>query len=329
MTLTKKENLLETIRGGRPDRFVDQFSYMEFAGNPIRSNVGCFIEEGEEGCDGWGVKYIYPRGTPGTFPDCEGENKLLKDVTQWKEVIRAPRLLYSAEEWAPYVETAKTIDRNEVFCATWIAPGIFERLHSFMGMEDTMINFYEEPEAMHELIDFLAQWEVDYASEVVRYLHPEAVFHHDDWGSQRSSFFSPEMFSEFLEPAYQKIYGFWKENGVQIIVHHSDSYAANLVPAMIRMGIDIWQGPVTENDIPAVLRQYGPQITLMGGLNNGIYDTEDWSREKIQSGLKRLVEDCGNRYLIPALTMGGPESIYEGVYDAVSQEVNRLSREYF
>ena len=25
-------------------------------------------------------------------------------------------------------------------------------------------------------------------------------------------------------------------------MHHSDSYAANLVPFMIEMGIDIWQG---------------------------------------------------------------------------------------
>ena len=37
-------------------------------------------------------------------------------------------------------------------------------------------------------------------------------------------FLSPEMFREFFVPAYKKIYGFWKENGVELIVHHSDSY---------------------------------------------------------------------------------------------------------
>ena len=53
------------------------------------------------------------------------------------------------------------------------------------------------------------------------------------------------MFEEFLLPAYKDIYGCYKENGVELIVHHSDSYAATLVPYMIEMGIDIWQGVMT------------------------------------------------------------------------------------
>ncbi|HBN56389.1 MAG TPA: uroporphyrinogen decarboxylase, partial [Lachnospiraceae bacterium] len=47
---------------------------------------------------------------------------------------------------------------------------IFEKLHYFMGMEDTMINFYEEPEAMHDLIDHLADWEIECAkAELAHY----------------------------------------------------------------------------------------------------------------------------------------------------------------
>ncbi|MCI8854498.1 MAG: uroporphyrinogen decarboxylase [Lachnospiraceae bacterium] len=300
--LTKKENLFETIRGGRPDRFVNQFSFLAFVSNPIRSNAGCFLNPGESGYDGWGVKYLYPENTPRTFPDCKGENRVLPDITQWKKYVKAPQLLYPEEEWAPYVQQEAALDRREVFPTVWIAPGIFERLHSLMGMEDTLINFYEEP---------------------------EAVFHHDDWGSQRSTFLSPEMFEEFLEPAYKKIYGYWKENGVKIIVHHSDSYGATLVPSMIRMGIHIWQGPVTENNLPEVIQKYGDKLTLMGGLNNGVYDREDCTQEKIREGLQKLIEGCGSRYLIPALTMGGPESIVPGVYDMVSQEVERMSKVYF
>jgi uroporphyrinogen-III decarboxylase len=160
-------------------------------------------------------------------------------------------------------------------------------------------------------------------------MHPDALFHHDDWGSQRSTFLSPEMFKEFILPAYKKIYGYWKANGVEIIVHHSDSYAATLVPDMIECGIDVFQGAIQENNIPQLIQQYGGKISIMGGLNNGIYDRSDWNKQQIYEGAKQLVESCGKHYLIPGLTMGGPESTYPGVYQAVDDVLDQLSREMF
>jgi uroporphyrinogen-III decarboxylase len=99
------------------------------------------------------------------------------------------------------------------------------------------INFYEEPEAMKELIAYITDYELRYAEVLTRYLKPDAIFHHDDWGTQYSFFISPAMFHEFILPSYKKIYGFYKSHGVELIVHHSDSYAANLVPMMIEMAV--------------------------------------------------------------------------------------------
>ena len=192
-----------------------------------------------------------------------------------------------------------------------------------------MINFYDEPEAMHELIDYLTDWEITLAEETIKYVHPDALFHHDDWGSQRSLFISKEMFDEFLLPAYKKIYGYWKANGVEVIIHHSDSYAADLVPEMIEMGVDVFQGVVGTNNIPELIKQYGGQITFMGGLDNGIYDMQDWTREKVRTGMKKLLEEAGPRYLIPGLTMGGPESTYPGLYEAVSEIAGEFDAIYF
>jgi hypothetical protein len=116
---------------------------------------------------------------------------------------------------------------------------------------------------------------------------------------------------------------------VEIIVHHSDSYAADLVPEMIEMGIDVFQGAVSTNNIPELIKQYGGQITIMGGLDNGKYDREDWTREKVRAGLKELLEGTGSKYIIPALTMGGPETTYPGLYEAVSEIVGEFDEIYF
>lgn len=329
--LSIRQNLLETIHGGKPDRFVNQYEYLELIVDPITIAFGDDVDLGCERTNEWGVKIHFPKGTPGPFPACEGEDKLIKDISQWHSILSKARTpeSFSDEDWAPSIAQANNVDRKEKFVATFFYPGIFEKLHYFMGMEDAMMGFYEEPEIMHELIDWLTDWEIRCASEIIRHIHPDALFHHDDWGSQHSSFISPKMFEEFILPSYKKIYSYWKSNGVELIVHHSDSYAANLVPYMIESGIDIWQGAVLENDIPSILKEYGGKISIHAGLDNGKFDTPDWSIEKIRAGLEKIIQETDGKYIIPGFTMGGPSSVFEGAYDAASTIIADLSRQHF
>ena len=332
--LTKRENLLETIHGGNPEHFVDNFEFMSLFFDPIGVDLFA-IEEiipDKPFLNAWGVWQVLGTGEPGVMPLCDEEHKLIKDICEWQTYLKEPRLIYSDEEWEQCVAVVNSIDRNEFFAAPFLGNGIFEKLHYFMGMEDAMCNFYEEPEAMADLIDFLAEFEVKQAEEIVKHVHPDAIFHHDDWGSQRNSFLSPDMFDEFIVPAYKKIYGFWKENGVEIIVHHSDVYGANLVPAMLDIYIDIWQGAVRENDIPALIREYGDKIAIMGGLNNGIYDKPDTTAEQIEAGFRELLDACpnqGKHFLIPGLTQGEPKSTFPHVYPLATEVLYKLSEEYF
>ena len=329
--LTKKENLMETIRGGHPDRYVVSFEPFELFLDPIVVGIGGFaltMQPGTTEVNGWGVTVQYPLGAPGPFPVHDKEHVILKDITKWKDVIKAPRVVYSDAEWAETKALVDKVDRKEKMVTALIAPGIFEKLHYFMSMQDMLMNFYEEPEAVHELIDFITDWELDYCKELVKHMQPDVMFHHDDWGSQKSSFISPEMFDEFILPAYKKIYGYCKDQGM-LIVHHSDSYAANLVPSMIEMGVDIWQGAMSTNNIPELIKKYGGQITFMAGIDNGIVDRQDWTREKIAKEVERVCRENGTKYFIPGTTMGGPMSSYPGVYEAVNEEIARMSKIMF
>lgn len=55
------------------------------------------------------------------------------------------------EDWKECQETVAGIDRNETMDYCKVAPGVFEMCHYLCEIQNTMINFYEEPEAMHEL----------------------------------------------------------------------------------------------------------------------------------------------------------------------------------
>ena len=334
--LTKRQNLIETIKGGNPDRFVNQYEALVcqptmfgmIMGDPITA-ASPMPAPGTQAVNGWGVTIQWPEGVPGPFPVHDDEHKVLKDVTKWREVVRAPHLDYPQSEWDKYIPAVEEIDRNEVFATCFIAPGVFEQTHSLQGMDSCLLALAVEPEAMKELIDYITEWELGYAKLLCENFKPDAIFHHDDWGSHKASLMSPKMFKEFFVPAYQKIYGFYKSNGVELIVHHNDSYSANLVPHMIEMGIDIWQGCVTTNNVPELVREYGGKISFMGDIDNGVVDREDWSRDVIAREVRRACETNGKHYFIPNTAMGGPVSTYPGVYEAVSEEIDKMSKEMF
>ncbi len=237
--LTKKENLLETIRGGHPDRYVKQFE------------------------------------------------------------------------------------------AFHLLMGFFEQCHFLCEITNILTYFYTDPECIHDLIAYLLDWEMEFADEYCTKTRPDAILHHDDWGTQISSFISPEMFEEFFLEPYKQLYGFYKSRNVLIvlIVHHADCYCANLVPHMIEMGVDIWQVVLSTNDIPKLLRKYGGQISIMGGIDNGLVDRVDWTPEKIFEVTRKVCQEGGTDYFILTTTVGRNTSAYPGVYEAVGDAVEQVSRE--
>jgi uroporphyrinogen-III decarboxylase len=158
--LTKRQNLIETIKGGKPDRFVNQFEpFATIFGNPVSAN-STMPARGSEVMNAWGVTIKWQEGTPGPFPVHDAAHKVVKDITKWKETVKAPNLDYPQEEWDKFKPAVEAIDRKEKFVTAMVAPGIFEQLHYLMGMDDCLINFYEEPEAMKELIDYLTDYEL-------------------------------------------------------------------------------------------------------------------------------------------------------------------------
>ena len=327
--LSIRENFLETLRGGKPDRFVNQYEYMQLVSNPISRGRAGMCPKGGVLVNDWGVTSSWPEHVITPFPVHTPEKIVIKDVTRWREMLHAPDPGSYGDMWEEFEAAMAAVDRKEKFAASISGPGLFGRMHTLMGMTGCLASFYEEPEATHELLDFFLEWELKTASLIVERQRPEALFQHDDWGTQTRLFFSPAIFEEFFLERYRKLYGFWKDNGVEVIVHHSDSYAASLVPYMIELGVDVYQGAVSENDIPKLIRAYGGQITIHGGLDNGKHDKEDWSVEALRRDLRDLVEKAGPKFLIPGMTMGGPSSIIPGVYEALSREIDALSKEYF
>ncbi len=327
--LTKRQNMVETMKGGSPDRYVKGYEALSLIVTPFSRSNAQAVKGGPPIVNNWGVTIAYPDNAPGPFPVHDAEHIVIKDIDHWRDYVTPPSLDLPESAWEPVIAEVEKIDRNEYFVAPFIAPGVFEQSHYLLEITNCLTAFYTNPDEMHEIIDMIADWEVRYAEQVCKYLKPDALFHHDDWGSQTSSFISPEMFEEFLLPAYKKIYGYYKDHGVECIVHHSDSYGENLVPFMIDMGMDVWQGCMSTNNIPEIIKKYGDKLTIMGGIDNGKVDREGWTRENIHEEVFKACQAYGKKYYIPCTTMGDPGSIYPGVYETVMEEIDKASAEMF
>ncbi len=328
--LTPRQNLLETIHGGNPDRFVNQYEFIHLImSNPFAMRNPS-PKMGEYNIvNAWGVTKSFPEGNPGAFPVHTPDKIVIKDIENWRDYLKVPNVVYDAKEWEPFIAQAEAVDRTKYFVSPFVAPGIFEQCHYLLEIQNCLMNFYSNPDEMHELIDCITEWELAYAAEICKYIKPDALFHHDDWGSQQSTFMSPDMFREFYKPAYEKVYGYYKEHGVELIVHHSDSYAATLVPDMIDMHIDIWQGVMTSNDIPKLIKEYGGKISFMGGIDSATVDYPACTEEDVRKEVRRACDECGKHYFIPSASQGLPASTFPGVYDAITREIDEYSKIVF
>ena len=182
--LTIRENLLETMKGGNPDRFVKQYEFIDLI---MEVPTGVEFKYGQTWKDHWGITWQWPEGQLGMFPIHHDGMAVIQDITKWRDVVKKPAIATSDEAWAPAIAHANAVDRKEKYATAFFAPGLFEMTHHLMGMENALMALYEEPEAMQELIDYLTEYELDFAAVMMEKLKPEAILHHDDWGSQISS----------------------------------------------------------------------------------------------------------------------------------------------
>lgn len=328
--LTKKQNFLETIRGGSPDRFVNQFDFIAdpyadpYMASNTTSGYGQLCVR-----DKWGVYWSWPEGTPGSFPVQDPAHKVLADVTEWEKVVKAPSLDFTDAQWQRAADAYAAMDCNELLTGMTVFPGLFEQTHCLMGIDDTLMAMYEEPEALKDLINYIVEWEMRYIRQVGQNLHLEMVFHHDDWGSSSRLFMSPDMFAEFFLEPYKRLYRCFRENGFDVIIHHNDAFSEPLVPYMIEMGIDVWQGATLANDLRGILDKYGDRISIMAGIDSKDVDKAGWTEDEVAKAVRYACETFGKKGFIPCQTSGGAGSIYAGVYDAISRNIDLMSGEMF
>ena len=67
----------------------------------------------------------------------------------------------------------------------------------------------------------------------------------------------------------------------------------------------------------------------MGDIDNKSVDFTGWTRENCAKVARRAIDRCGSKYFIPCIVQGGPGSVYPGVYETLTEEIDKYSAEVF
>lgn len=73
-------------------------------------------------------------------------------------------------------------------------------------------------------------------------------------------------------------------------MHHSDTFLEPLIPDMIDLGIDIWQGAIPQNDIVKLQKTYRGQIAYHGGIDIAAIDMADADEAVIRTEVRRAID---------------------------------------
>ncbi len=243
---------------------------------------------------------------------------VVDDITEWEKQVVWPdlsedRIKACCEKYMnqPYYHPEKMNYYD-------IGMGCTERLVAILGgYTEAMLALAIEPDACREFMFELSRFHCEMFDKIAKYLPTDMIMYHDDWGTERDTFFSESMMEKIVYEPNEIFFKHVKGRGVPI-VFHSCGCIKRFLPYMISLGADFLQLQGRANDLKVYKEEYGDKLgfdlPMVGG-----------SSEEVVQYVRQGVEDLGKDGGMFSTVFGGDEKI---LWDGM-QELYCCSREYY
>lgn len=212
------------------------------------------------GPDMFGVEWEYIKTVGGSM--VRPGKPFLDDISEWREKIVWPDI----EKW-DWEGSAKlnngTYLRPENFNQMWFQTGFYERLIAFMEFEGAIMALFDEDsqEDVMAFFDKLTDFYITiFAKAIDTFPYIDAFFIHDDWGSQKETFFSPDLAEKMIVPYMKRLTDYLHSRG-KFCELHSCGNNYKQVENYIKAGWDAW-APQLMNDSYKIYDDFGDKILI-------------------------------------------------------------------
>ena len=242
------------------------------------------------GKDMFGVEWDYIDMVGGSM--VRPGKPLLTDVNDWKEVVKMPDI--DAWDWEGSAKANEEyLNQTKAVTMTLLNGCWFERLISFMDFEGAAMALLDEDQedALKEMTHELTSLYINIVDHVYKYFGHKVsgINIHDDWGSQRSPFFSDAVARNFYLPEMKRFVEHVHSLGYYCDLH-SCGHIEDRCGIFVEAGFDSW-APMPMNDTIALYDKYGDKI-MIGVVSDKSFDpetaTEEEQRECAREFVKRF-----------------------------------------
>jgi len=288
--------------GSRVPSGVDE-AIMKWAGSDFRSVGGianlpgvhekkisdaCFI-------DCWGIrKEIVGGEWQITASPLRGATINDLKAFKWPEPRVDERMLQDCEN------AAKALQRENRYVVIAEHPvyGILELGCWMCGYDDFLLKFALEPDFVRMFFDRVLTIQLQVIEQYYGVLGPyiALTISGDDFGTQRGPFISPEMFREFVAPAFAQRIARTKEIARCYFWHHSCGSVVDLLESLISCGVDILnpiQTSAQGMDPAALKRRFGDRIVFWGAVDVQQFLRQSTPQE-VRRGVLSLLDTLGS-----------------------------------
>lgn len=154
-------------------------------------------------------------------------------------------------------------DRFRVF---HIGFSLYERAWSLRGMSSLLMDFYDHPAFVHELLNSIADYNIAQIHHAVEY-DIDAVYFGDDWGQQRGLQMGYPIWKTFIYPVLKRMYDCARRYNKYVLIH-SCGDVDELFDDLVDIGVDCFNPFQPEAmDVFGLLERYRGKLSFFGGLS--------------------------------------------------------------
>ncbi|NTW70916.1 MAG: methyltransferase [Eubacteriaceae bacterium] len=268
----------------------------------------------QNGVDMFGIDWEYVPSAGGSM--VRPGNHILKDANDWEKLIKFPDIDSWNWEESAKANNGKFLSENTFNLAWQINGWWFERLISFMGFEGAAEALVDEDQ--QDAVKALFEATTDLGCRIVdkfieHYDNIDGFTVHDDWGSQRSPFFSLNTAQEMIVPYMKKLTDHIHSKGLYADLHSCGHIEAR-TQCFVDAGWDSWT-PQPMNDTMKIFEEYGDKICI--GITPELFDPAATSEDEQRAHARKLAE----KICIPG------KSSFMGVYALLANILTNPYRE--
>lgn len=147
--------------------------------------------------------------------------------------------------------------------------GFYWRAREWMGTENLCYAWYDQPELMHEMMEFIADFTIDVSKPILAETDVDYILVNEDMSMKHGPLLSPEQYKTFIFSHMRRLVDFFKKNGVKYVFVDTDGNCDQLIPLLLDAGVDgiIPLERAAGMDPIKVRKKFGRSLRLWGGVD--------------------------------------------------------------